>query len=84
MRQNLNVPFALVKPYVQGKVYEYFSQHGDEKVDVQLVNQYISDTMFITLDYLAGKEVLDARASDTQCAIAQSAYFEFKQFKEQI
>ncbi len=86
MRTPTNVPIELVKPFVQGKVYEYFRTciGINTKIDIENMDLYIEDTLNIVLQYLAGKEVLDARASDAQCSIAMDAYSNFKMFKEQF
>lgn len=86
MRNPINVPIELVKPFVQGKVYEYFRTCVgiNTKKDIENLDLYIENTLNIVVPYLNGKEVLDARASDAQCSIAMDAYSNFKMFKEQM
>lgn len=86
MRTPINVPIELVKPFVQGKVYEYFRVCVGIKTetDVQNLDHYIENTLNVVIPYLNGKEVLDSRASDAQCSIAMDAYSNFKMFKEQF
>lgn len=81
MRTPIVVPLEILKPYVAGKVFQYFSTF-EKAPEVEGLNNYINSTMELVVPYLAGKEVLDARASDQQCAIAQSTYFDFKQMFE--
>lgn len=81
MRTPIFVPNEILRPYVTGKVFEYFS--GSEKApEAEGIHNYVNRTLEFVIPYLAGKEVLDIRASDYQCQIAQSAYFDFKQMFE--
>jgi hypothetical protein len=87
MRTPINVPIELVKPFVQGKVFEYFCScfSGEwSTLDIGNMKLYTEKTLELVIQYLAGKEVLDARASDAQCSIAMDAYSNFKMFKEQF
>lgn len=86
MRTPINVPIELIKPFVQGKVYEYFRVCVgiNTNTDVENLDLYIENTLNIVIPYLRGVEVLDARASDAQCSIAIDAYSNFKMFKEQF
>ena len=77
-RLKLKVPMEILKPYIQGLVYEYFSHHGGINVNIEIVNNYVNSTLDIVYQYLNGKDVLDARASDYQCTVAMRAYQDFK------
>lgn len=81
MRTPIIVPLEILRAYVLGKVFEYFSSF-EEAPEAHKVLNYTNMTMEFIIPYLNGKEVLNARASDTQCQIAQSAYFDFKQMFE--
>lgn len=81
MRTPIVVPLEILKPYVTGKVYEYFSSF-EKAPEAKFTNIYVTHTLDFVIPYLNGKEVLNARASDAQCQIAQSAYFDFKQMFE--
>ena len=81
MRTPIVVPLEILKPYVQGKVFEYFSSF-EKTPEAHGIHNYTNMTMEFVVLYLNGKEVLNARASDQQCQIAQSAYFDFKQMFE--
>lgn len=84
MRNPIKVPIELVKPFVQGKVYQYFSQLGDASINIEAMNHYVEKSLDITIGYLNGYETLTAQASDYQCSIAMDAYANFKMFKEQF
>lgn len=81
MRTPIVVPLEILKPYVTGKVYEYFSSF-EKAPEAKFTNTYVTHTLDFVVPYLNGKEVLNARATDQQCQIAQSAYFDFKQMFE--
>lgn len=80
-REAIVVPLEILKPYVIGKVFEYFSSF-DMAPEAQGIHNYVTHTLEFVVPYLNGKEVLDARASDTQCTIAMSAYTDFKNYKQ--
>ena len=81
MRAPVVVPIEILKPYVVGKVFEYFSSF-EKAPEAEGIHNYVNRTLEFVLPYLGCKEVLDARATDYQCSIAQSAYFEFKDMFE--
>lgn len=81
MRAPIFVPNEILKPYVTGKVFQYFSTF-EKAPEAEGIHNYVNRTLELVVPYLSGKEVLDARASDHQCVIAHSAYFDFKQMFE--